>query len=71
MSEVEKTRQLAKLRVHVERVMGLLHRKYKILQGILPITMVKRQNDTTVATTDKIVTVSAALTNLSKSVVLY
>ena len=70
MSEVEKTRQIARVRVHVERVIGLLRRKYKILQGILPITLVKRKNDTTVATIDKIVTVSAALTNLSKSIVL-
>ena len=69
MAEVEKTRQLARLRIHVERVIGLLRNKYTILQGVLPITLVKRPSDTNVATIDKVVTVAAALTNTSSSIV--
>ena len=61
MAEVEKTRQLARLQIHVERVIGLLRNKYTILQGVIPITLIKRPSDTSVATIDKIVTISAAL----------
>ena len=62
------SRQLARVRIHVERVIGQLCKKYKILQGTLPITLVKRPSDT-VPTIDAILVVTAALTNLSASVV--
>ena len=35
--EVEETRNIANVRIHVERIIGLLRRKYTILSGILPI----------------------------------
>ena len=68
IAEVEKTRQLARVRIHVERVIGLLRNKYKILQDTLPISLIKRPTDKDVTTVDKLVTVAAALTNLSKPV---
>lgn len=68
--EVEWSRQLAHLRIHIERVIGLMRNKYKIPKGVLPITLIKQPSDTTVATVNKIVTVAAALTNLSPSIVL-
>ena len=40
-----------------------------ILQGTLPISLIKRPADTDVATIDKIVIVTAALVNLCNSVV--
>ena len=68
--EVEKSRQLSRVRIHVERVIGQLRKKYKILQGTLPITLIKRPSDAgNVATIDSVLVVAAALTNLCTSVV--
>lgn len=68
-AEVEKSRRLSRVRIHVERVIGQLRIKYKILQQTLPMTLIKRPSDQEVATIDKILLVTAALTNLSQSVV--
>ena len=62
-SEIEHSRQLAHVRIHVEQVIGQLKKKYTLLQGTLPITMIKRQCN--VDLIDKILVVTAALTNLS------
>ena len=35
--EVEQTRKIARVRVHVERVIGVIRQKYTILGGALPI----------------------------------
>ena len=35
MQEVEYSRRISKVRIHVERVIGLLKNKYTILQGTL------------------------------------
>lgn len=32
--EVEETRKIANVRIHIERAIGLVHRKYVILQSI-------------------------------------
>ncbi len=66
--EVDRARQLSRVRIHVERVIGLLRLKYKILRGILPISFIKC-NGEEYSSIDKIVTVCSALCNCCKSVV--
>jgi hypothetical protein len=68
-TEVEETRRIANVRIHVERVIGLVRRKYVILQSILPIETVTAKNGESCAPIDKIAKVCCALTNLSESVV--
>ena len=67
--EVEETRKIANVRIHVERVIGLVRRKYVILQSILSIHLLIRKSGQSIAPIDKIVTVCCALTNLSDSIV--
>ena len=58
--DIEVTRELAHVRIHVERVIGLMKLKYKILRSTLPISLIM---------CNKIVTVCAALCNCCDSVV--
>ena len=69
--ELETTRKLARVRIHVERVIGQLRKKYKILQNTLPIHLIKCPSDDnkTMCTIDKILIVTSALTNLSPTIV--
>ena len=66
--EVEQTRRIANVRIHVERVIGNIRKKYGILSATQPIDFVvsKGMDKTTL---DKVVTVSCALINICDSVV--
>ena len=55
--EVEETRKIANVRIHVERVIGLVRRKYAIMQAILPIEYLKLKEGETLSPIDKIATV--------------
>ena len=67
--EIEYSQRLAKVRIHVERVIGLMKNKYTILQSTLPVSLVKCKDDLDYSNIDKLVLVCAALTNLSPPVV--
>ena len=67
--DVERSRKLASVRVHVERVIGLLRNKYTILKDILPLDYLMRKDDTDYTTIDKIVIICSALTNVCDSVI--
>ena len=69
LQEVECSHRIAKVRIHVERIIGLLKNKYTILQGTLPVTLLKRKHDTDTAFIDKVLIVCSALVNLSPTVV--
>ena len=72
-AEGERTRKIASVHIHIERVIGLLKYRYTILKGILPLRTVKgiadEANSNPFSSCDKIVTVCAALVNLGESIV--
>lgn len=66
--EIERTRKIASVRIHVERVIGLIRNKFTILKSKLPITLLKaRHNDKMLL--DIIVSVCCMLTNMCDSVI--
>ena len=67
--EVESTRKIANVRIHVERVIGCVRQKYGILQGTLPIDFVSKRLGEDIPVIDRIVRVCCALNNVCVSVV--
>lgn len=68
--ETEETRHIANVRIHVERVIGLVRKKYKILgHAVIPIHYLVSKNSQ-VCLLDKLVLVACALTNCCKSIVM-
>ena len=68
--EVDWSRELSIVRIHVERVIGLLKQKYTILQSVLPISLIANNDDNIdESAIDKIVRVCCACINLCPSVV--
>ena len=58
--EVQKSRKISNVRIHVERVIGRL-KDFRIMQSIIPITQI--------SLLDNVMAVIAALVNLNNSVV--
>ena len=53
--EIDMARRLSHIRIHVERVIGMVRQKYTILQSTLPINMIMCEGDTEVSTIDRVV----------------
>ena len=66
--DVETTRSIASVQIHVERVIGLLQNKCKVLQSILPLDYVITAENG-LCTIGKMAVVCCALSNLCDSVV--
>ena len=67
--EVDWSREISRVRIHIEHVIGQLKKKFKLLEGVVPISMLKEKTPTDTIYIDCILTVCAALCNLSPSVV--
>ena len=67
--DIEHTRGIANVRVHVERVIGQLKQKVKMLQETLEIDYVSLTGGSTEPMVDRIIRVCAVLTNMCPSVV--
>ena len=63
--EVDSAHKLSSIRIHVERVIGMVRQKYTILQSTLPIMC----GDSDISAVDKMVTVACALCNHCNSVI--
>jgi len=67
--EVEQGRRISALRIHVERVIGLVRRKYAILQSTIPISLLYHNEEREFTTLDKIVRVSCAMCNTNGPII--
>lgn len=67
--EVEDTRTIANVRIHVEHVIGVVRQKYSILRGTLPIEFLSTRPEHNSPHIDKIVRVCCCLCNICDSVV--
>lgn len=68
--DVEDTRAIAHLRIHVERVIGSLRNKYTLLHNTIPISLLLPCKDEEFTLLDKIVNVCCILVNMCPSVVV-
>ena len=66
--EVDWSRELSSVRIHVERVIGLLKNKYAIFKKVVPITLLSTEDDGA-ESVDKLVRVCCCLVNMCPSIV--
>ena len=67
--EIDWSRELSVVRIHVERVIGLLKNKYTILQSVLPIKLISCGDGCPDTAIDRIVNVCCACINMCPPIV--
>lgn len=65
--DLEKTRAIAHVRIHVERIIGMIRQKYRIMCGPVSVTLLSTRGEE--ALLDEIVTVCCSLVNLCPAIV--
>ena len=68
--DVDTPRQLARVRVHIERVIGVV-RQYTILQSTLPVNFIMCSEKESTSAIDKVILICCALCNCCESVVSF
>ena len=63
------TRRIASVRIHVERVIGVVRQKYTMLQCTIPITLLQIDSTVQLTILEKLVRVACAFVNLSQSLI--
>nr|XP_029709530.1 uncharacterized protein LOC115255548 [Aedes albopictus] len=66
--EIENTRRIATVRIHVERAIGQIKEKFKIIKNNVPMSLMLRKHNNVMAM-DMIVFVSCILVNMCKPIV--
>ena len=66
--DIEKTEKTRPEEVPEERVIGLILRKFRIFEGVIPLEFVKLKSGDSIPTIEKIVTVCCSFTNLCPSI---
>ena len=70
--DVENTRGIANVRIHGERVTGVLQNKYTILQGVMPTDFLhSNKEQSKLPMIDIILRVCSALVNLCPPIILF
>ena len=67
--EVERSAKIANVRIHIERVIGNIRKKFSLLNSQLPIDFLMNKDNAKYFTIDKIVVICCALCDLCDSVV--
>ena len=68
-TEVDNSRQLSRVRIHVERVIGVVRQKFSILESTLPINLIMCTPQKDISVIDKVEIICCALCNCCDSVV--
>ena len=67
--EIENSHQLSHVRIHDERIIGVIRQKFSILHSTLQISIIASSDDDGISFIDKIVIICCALCNCCNSVI--